>query len=85
MLSVLRCRFAQSLLPIGQVRIRWYPAATEAAGHPQGARCVASSVGPRDQLRLALGGPVSYAVYVAVKLAVRLRKAGAGTWERGAR
>ena len=43
-LSVFRCRFAQGLLPIGQVRIRWDPAATEAAGHPQGVRGVAVSV-----------------------------------------
>lgn len=61
----------------GAELLRRYPELAANEGKP--------SVGPRDQLRLALGGPVSYAVYVAVKLAVRLRKAGAGTWERGAR
>lgn len=39
----------------------------------------------RDQLGLALGGPVSYATYLAVKLAVRLRGRSLPGWDRGAR
>lgn len=42
-------------------------------------------VRPADHLRLLAARPVSYAVYIAVSVAVRLGRRDGGTWSRGGR